>query len=292
MGQRKDPVAEWRSQLTPVTVDGWRTFVLDTGMGEPVVFLHGIPTQAYLWRDVAAVVSHRWRVVAPDLLGFGFADRPDAADISPEGQATFLSRVLSDLGVETFALVTHDFGALVGAELLARDPERVSRLVILNTSFWLEDWRGTRRNALSLLTLPGVGETAFRFARPFMLKQAFRLYVTEHRRLKRDVMAVYWHPFADDFADILLRLFRDDDGMSEQAFWRWRDAIAAYERPALVVWGRHDRTFRTHVGRKIASILPNASFELFDNSNHFIPEDRPAALGRLITVFLSDRYTG
>ena len=77
MGHVPDAVARWQSQLSPVAIDGLRTFVLDTGMGDPVVFLHGIPTSSYLWRDVAQVVSHRWRVIAPDLLGFGLADRPD-----------------------------------------------------------------------------------------------------------------------------------------------------------------------------------------------------------------------
>jgi 2-hydroxymuconate-semialdehyde hydrolase len=286
-------VSEWQAQLTPVVVDGLRTFVLDTGMGEPVVFLHGIPTSAFLWRDVAQAVSHRWRVIAPDLLGFGFADRPDDADLSPAGQASFIQRVLSELGVERYALVVHDYGALVGAELLARDPDVVSQFVVLNTSFWEEDWRGTRPTPMSILRLPGLGEAAFRIARKFMLREAMKLYVTEHQRLKPDVMDVYWHPFTDGFGDVLLRLFRSsDERLGQQSFCRWRDAIEAFDRPSLVVWGDQDPTFRTHVGRKIASILPAGNLELFEHSNHFVPEDRPEALGRLISVFLSGRYKG
>ena len=293
MARIPDAVTEWQRQLTPVAVDGLRTFVLDSGMGDPVVFLHGIPTQAFLWRDVAQVVGHRWRVIAPDLLGFGFSDRPEDADLSPVGQATFVQRVLSELGVERFALVVHDYGALVGAELLARDPNQVSHLVVLNTSLWAEDWSGSRPTPFSLLKLPGVGEAAFRVARKFMLREAFRLYITERQRLTPEVMDVYWHPFTDGYGDVLLRLFRDDAGqMTEQAFCHWRDAIEAFDRPGLVIWGDQDPTFRTHLGRKIASILPAGLFELYEHSNHFVPEDRPAALGRLITVFLSGRYKG
>ena len=293
MGRIPHAVATWQSQLTPVVIDGLRTFVLDTGIGDPVVFLHGIPTQAFLWRDVADVVSHRWRVIAPDLLGFGFADRPDDADLSPTGQATFIQRVLSELGVERYALVVHDYGALVGAELLSRDPEIVTHLVVLNTSLWEEDWRGTGLNPFGLVRLPVVGEMAFRVARKFMLREAFRQYVTEKQRLKDDVMDVYWHPFTDGFGEVLLRLFRRSEGrMDEPDFCRWRDAIEAFDRPSLVIWGEQDLTFRTHVGRKIASILPSGNIELFEHSNHFVPEDRPEALGRLISVFLSGRYKG
>ena len=293
MGRIPDAVAEWQAQLTPVAIDGLRTFVLDTGMGEPVVFLHGIPTSSFLWRDVAQVVSHRWRVIAPDLLGFGLSDRPENSDLSPVGQASYIQRVLSELSVDRYALVVHDYGALVGAELLARDPDPVSHLVVLNTSFWSDDWGGSRRSPFGLLKLPGVGEAAFRVARKFMLREAFGVYVTERQRLTSDVMDVYWHPFTDGYGDVLLRLFREgSERMNEQRFCRWRDAIEAFERPSLVVWGDRDPTFRTYVGRRIASILPAGNMELFEHSNHFVPEDRPEALGRLITVLLSGRYKG
>lgn len=293
MARVPSAVADWQRQLTPITIDGLRTFVLDTGMGDPVVFLHGIPTQAFLWRDVAQVVGHRWRVVAPDLLGFGLSDRPDDADLSPVGQATFVQRVLSELGVERYALVVHDYGALVGAELLSRDPDPVSHLVVLNTSLWAEDWGRSRPSPSTLLKLPGVGETAFKVARKFMLREAFRMYVTERQRLSSDVMDVYWHPFTDGFGDVLLRLFREGSSrMDDRQFCRWRDAYDAFDRPGLVVWGDQDPTFRTHLGRKIASILPTGSIEIFEHSNHFVPEDRPEALGRLICAFLSGRYTG
>lgn len=286
-------VADWQRQLTPVTIDGLRTFVLDAGMGDPVVFLHGIPTQAFLWRDVVQVVGHRWRVVAPDLLGFGFSDRPDDADLSPVGQATFIQRVLSELGVERYALVVHDYGALVGAELLARDAGPLTHLVVLNTSLWAEDWSGSRPSPFSLLKLPAVGEAAFKVARKFMLREAFRAYVTERQRLTGDVMDVYWHPFTNGYGDVLLRLFREGaTRMDEQQFCRWRDALEAFDRPSLVIWGDQDPTFRTHLGRKIASILPAGNLEIFEHSNHFVPEDRPEALGRLISAFLSGRYKG
>ncbi|HYI14479.1 MAG TPA: alpha/beta hydrolase [Thermomicrobiales bacterium] len=293
MGRIPDAVAGWHSQLTPVSIDGLRTFVLDAGMGDPVVFLHGIPTSSFLWRDVAQVVSHRWRVIAPDLLGFGFADRPEGADISPAGQAVFLQSVLDELGVGRFALVAHDYGALVAAELLTRSREAITHLVVLNTSLWRDDWTGSRTTPMSLLRLPIVGEAAFGLARKSLLREAFRFYVTERQRLDGDVMDVYWHPFTDGFGDVLLRHFRNaDEWMTEQDFCDWRDAIEAFDGPSLVVWGGHDPTFRTHIGRKIASILPSGSFELFEHSNHFVPEDRPEALGRLITVLLSGRYKG
>jgi pimeloyl-ACP methyl ester carboxylesterase len=277
--------------MTPLVVDGLRTFVLDEGMGDPVVFLHGIPTQAYLWRDVAHIVVRQRRVIAPDLLGFGFADKPSGADLSPAAQARFVTGILEQLEIDRFALVAHDYGALVAAELLLNaDAQRISRLVLLNTSFWREDWSGSNLSPLALLKLQGVGELALRVARPFMLTQAFRLYVEDDERLSPDTMAVYWHPFQHGFDRTLLALARERH-MTEDDFCRWRDAIDAYPNPALVVWGERDPTFGPAIGRRLAGIFTQGHYEGFQHSNHFVPEDRPEALGRLIGVFLGGGLT-
>jgi pimeloyl-ACP methyl ester carboxylesterase len=283
------PAALWQRRRYPVTAGGHRTFVLDEGSGDPVVFLHGIPTQAFLWRDVTSVVARKHRVIAPDLLGFGFADRPDGADYSPPAQARFIEALLDELGIDRFTLVAHDYGALVAADIICRHPARVTNLVLTNTSLWREGWGGGRLTPLGLLRLRAVGETALRLARPFMLTQAFRLYTSDKARLTEETMQVYWHPFRDGFAQVLLSLARDD-AVSEDDFCRWRETLATFSQPSLVVWGDQDPTFQTSHGRRIANLLPNGYFELFEHSNHFVPEDRPTALGRLILSFLSGGY--
>jgi 2-hydroxymuconate-semialdehyde hydrolase len=203
------PAALWQRRRYPVTAGGHRTFVLDEGSGDPVVFLHGIPTQAFLWRDVTSVVARKHRVIAPDLLGFGFADRPDGADYSPPAQARFIEALLDELGIDRFTLVAHDYGALVAADIICRHPARVTNLVLTNTSLWREGWGGGRLTPLGLLRLRAVGETALRLARPFMLTQAFRLYTSDKARLTEETMQVYWHPFRDGFAQVLLPMARD-----------------------------------------------------------------------------------
>lgn len=282
-----DPVTAWKRRLTPVSIAGLRTSVLDEGMGDPIVLLHGIPTHAFLWRDVARVTAREHRVIAPDLLGFGFADKPEGADLSPAGQARFIGGVLEELGVESYALAGHDYGALVAADLLATHRERVTQLVILNTSFWSEDWAGAGFNPLKLLTVPGVGEAALRFARPFMLAAAMRAFMENDSRINRDTLPVYWRPFREGFNRTLLELFRRQRA-SEDDFCRWRDALAAFDRPALVVWGGRDPVFTSWRGRQIANLLPDARFECFEHANHFVPEDRPEALGRLLSAFLRE----
>lgn len=288
-GALPEAVERWRSRLTPVRALGYQTYVLDEGTGEPVVLLHGIPTHSYLWRDVASVLSLERRVIVPDLLGFGFADRPGGAEVGPVAQARFITGVLDELGVGQIGLVVHDLGALVGCEILRTDPERVSHLTITNTSLQRQDWTGdTPLNATRLLTLPGVGELAFACARPFMLKLAFMAYVAEHERLTDETMQLYWHPFENGLAGTLLSIFRDSD-LDEETFAGWREALGRFEGESLVAWGMRDPTFGGDRGARLAELLQNSRLVEFRNSNHFIQEDRPRALGRLILAALGDR---
>lgn len=280
-----EAVSRWRARLKTASTAGFRLTYLDEGLGDTVVFLHGIPTQAFVWRDVVAIVEREYRCVAPDLLGFGFSDRPASADLSPRGQAEMIEGLLSELGVASYAIVAHDYGALVAAELVARNQARVTGVVLSNTSLWREDWTGSRLSPFALLRIPVVGEVAFAVARPFMLRQAFALYVEEDQRLTDDIMAVYWRPFTDGFSDVLLRLARDRR-MTDSDFHDWRAALNAYIGPSLVVWGGKDPTFTTRRGQEISALMARSRFERFEHANHFVQEDRPEAFGRLIVAFL------
>lgn len=281
-----DPVTRWRQRLRTLTAGGRRAAVLDEGNGPPVVLLHGIPTHSYLWRSVVPVLALEYRAIAPDLLGFGFSDKSASADLSPAGQATFIEAILDELDVESYTLVVHDYGALVACELLARNPNRIRHLTITNTSLRLSDWRGgSPVSPLRLLAFRPLGEIAFALARPFMLKWAFSIYVSERDRLDSNTMALYWAPFDEGFRQTLLTLFRCPSP-TEADFARWRDALSSYTGPALIAWGALDPTFRPDRAEDLTRLIPNSRYQPFQHANHFIQEDRPTALGRLIAATL------
>ncbi|HEX2281671.1 MAG TPA: alpha/beta fold hydrolase [Thermomicrobiales bacterium] len=282
-------VETWRLQLTTAQTGNGRVAYLDAGSGDTVVMLHGIPTHSYVWRDVSSVVSIGHRVIVPDLAGFGFSEMGDEIDLSPAAQADALMDLLGECDVESLTLVGHDYGALVACELVRRAPDLVERLVLTNTSLRHEDWSSTSPlNPLTLLKLPGIGEAALKVSRPFMLKQAFALYVAERVRLDDDTVTMYWTPFEHGFDRTLLRISREVQ-LDEDVFHEWKRALHDFTRPSLVVWGALDPTFRPDRGQEIARLLPGSRFELFLHSNHFIQEDRPRALGRLIAAFVEGR---
>jgi 2-hydroxymuconate-semialdehyde hydrolase len=286
------PVETWRNRLSLIGTIAGQMAVLDEGSGHPVVMLHGIPTHSFLWRDVSRVVSLGQRVIAPDLLGFGFSDKPEEADLSPVGQAGAVLELLDALEVETFTLVGHDYGALVASEIVSRAAGRVQRVVFLNTSLRTGDWTSrSPLNPLSVFSVPGAGEVALKIARPFMLKQAFALFVNKTERLDGDTMDLYWHPFEHGFDRTLLRLARESR-LDEDTFHSWKAALYGFKRPAFVIWGALDPVFRPDRAHEIVRLLSNCRYELFLHSNHFVQEDRPQALGRLIASFVEGHHDG
>jgi pimeloyl-ACP methyl ester carboxylesterase len=259
--------------------------VLEEGRGRPALFLHGIPTFSYVWRDVLPVVARVRRCLAPDLLGFGYSEKPRGLSFGVAAQADLMDGLLASLGQERIALVAHDYGALVAAELIARDQSRFDRLVLTNTSLRRGSWRNGV--PLSLLRVRLVGEVAMALAQRWMLKWAMRVYVERRERLTDAVMAHYWRPFRHGFKRTLLVLSRER-WASQVDFDRWRAALAAFPGPVLIVWGGQDPTFTLDQAHDLAALMPQARLEILPGANHFVQEDEPGALGRLIAEFLAD----
>lgn len=120
---------------TTVSVEGNDLTVAyrDEGDGdETLVFLHGIPTWSFLWRDVAPAFEDEYRVVVPDLLGYGNSAKHDGFDRSIRVQEAMLEELLDSLGEETVTVVAHDIGGGAALRFAAHNPDRVDRFVASN----------------------------------------------------------------------------------------------------------------------------------------------------------------
>jgi pimeloyl-ACP methyl ester carboxylesterase len=101
-------------------------------------------------------------------------------------------------------------------------------------------------------------------------------------------MALLWAPFERGFGRTLLALFRGRP-VDEPDTARWRQTLAAFEGPALVVWGARDPTFRVDRGVEIQALLKDCELVILEGSNHFVPIDRPRVLSRIVRRLLNDR---
>ena len=118
--------------------DGLRLACLDEGEGEPVVFFHGEPTWSFLWRKVIPPVRDAGqRVIAPDLPGFGRSDKPtDIAWYSYDRHTDAVTSILEGLDVRGATVVVHDWGGPIGLRFAIENPDRVARIVVLDTGLF------------------------------------------------------------------------------------------------------------------------------------------------------------
>src|SRR6266516_44778 len=108
---------------------------IDEGEGAPVVFLHGEPTWSFLWRNVIPPVRDAgYRCIAPDLVGFGRSDKPvDPSWYSYDRHVELVAALLEDLDLRGATLVVHDWGGPIGLRVAVQDPQRVGRIVAMDT---------------------------------------------------------------------------------------------------------------------------------------------------------------
>jgi pimeloyl-ACP methyl ester carboxylesterase len=105
----------------------------DDGAGEPVILIHGIPTWGYIWHQLIAELVRTNRVLAPDLIGFGYSDKSDRFDRSIARQAEFIDDWMRGIAIERAHIVAHDIGGGVALRLATLFPERVASLCVMNT---------------------------------------------------------------------------------------------------------------------------------------------------------------
>ncbi|EMA38631.1 alpha/beta fold hydrolase [Halococcus hamelinensis] len=158
---------DWAAEqeTTTVTVDdhdlpvAYRDDGPESGAADepPVVFLHGIPTWSFLWRDIAPAVAEDRRVIVPDLLGYGNSAMADGFDRSIRAQEAMLDELFADLGLDRVSLVSHDIGGGVALRYAAHHPDRVDELVCSNAVCY-DSWPV---EFISNLGLPKTTDTSF-----------------------------------------------------------------------------------------------------------------------------------
>ncbi|MGH3025941.1 MAG: alpha/beta fold hydrolase, partial [Gaiellaceae bacterium] len=117
-----------------VEQDGLRMHYLDEGAGAPVLLLHGEPTWSFLYRKLIPELAGTARCIAPDYFGFGRSDKPtDRGWYSYDGHTASVARLVRELDLREITVVVQDWGGPIGFRFAVEHPERVARLVVLNT---------------------------------------------------------------------------------------------------------------------------------------------------------------
>lgn len=258
------------------------TSYLEAGDGPPVVFLHGIPGSALTWEVVAGELADAYRVVVPDLRGFGRSNPPDG-DYYMEGQARAMLELLDALEVRECSLVCHDFGGPVGLTMTRLSPDLVvDRLVLSNTNVFTDTYVPIPLRVASIPLLGGlffwlvvgnrIGVRAY-YSGAVVAKET-ATWSRFRRHLTPSGMEMTSRIFHRSLADV------------KGNYREVERTLRAVEVPTLVLWSTDDPFFSLDVGERTRAAIAGAELVVYDDTGHYVPEERPSAVAADVRRFL------
>ena len=263
-----------------VETDGVRLHVVDEGSGDPVVMLHGNPTSSHLWRNfVSPLVAAGYRAVAPDQLGFGRSDKPSDPQVySYERHIRQFAAVVDELGLDDVTLVMHDWGGPIALAWAVEHPDRVRRLVVLNTVGWPPPVGRSPSLGYRVLASPFLGDVLVRGAHAVVRYALLRRLVT--RPIPEPDRAGYleaqpsWASRAGVLAAIRHSVEVVRGGPTRERLEQvgaCLDRLA--DKPTLIVWGMRDPILKPPLLRRWRERFPHAEVHELEDAGHFLQED-------------------
>ena len=264
---------------------GLRLHYLDEGEGPPVVMLHGNPSWSFLYRNLAEAVAPTHRVIVPDHIGCGLSDKPDDSryEYTLASRVDDLEGLLDHLGVrEGISLVLHDWGGMIGMAYAARHPERIAKLVVMNTAGFHMPKDKSFPWALHVCRDTPAGAWAVRGLNAFVRGTAW--IGCKNERMPRPLRDAYAAPYGSWADRIAIHRFVQDIPLKpgDRAY----DLVSFVEGrldrlahvPMLIGWGLKDFVFDEPFLREWSRRFPAAEVHRFPRAGHYVLEDEAATL--------------
>ena len=265
----------WRAGGRSFDYRGHAVFYRDDGRGAPLVCVHGFPTASFDWHRMWPRLTADWRVIAPDMLGFGFSAKPRPYAYSIMDQAALHEALLADLGIERVVVLAHDYGDTVAQELLARFAERHARgtpgLVIrgvcfLNGGLFPEAHRA--RFIQKLLASP-LGPLLSRLANEASFRTSFAAIFGANTQPTVAELHDFWtlvhHDHGERIGHLLIR-YMDERRRHRE---RWVGALTNATVPLRLIDGADDPVSGRHMAERYREIVPAADVVVLDGIGHY-----------------------
>lgn len=261
-----------------IALDGVSIHYVDRGQGPPLVLIHGLGGSICNFRYNIPVLSQHLRVVAPDLKGFGYSERPATGDYSLTAQARLVGELMDRLGIPRAAVLGHSMGGAIALRLAATWPEKVDRLILVGSA-------PPDRMVPRFVASPPL---------PSLLRLGTAL-VLHQPRLREIVLRQGFYDSAFLSPEMLeefrsLSRIRGSTNaivslLSEAAREEPFD-LSRVRQPVLLLWGRHDRWPSLRLARWLADQIPDARLKVIERARHMVLEERAEEANEAILSFL------
>jgi pimeloyl-ACP methyl ester carboxylesterase len=252
------------------------------GNGGTILFVHGITTYSFIWRNVIPYFDGGYDLIVIDLLGCGNSDKPLNEDFSLKRQAHLLKDFCQQLGISKMHLVCHDVGGGIGQIFAVNFPELLYDLTLINTvayNFWPVQ-------PIIAMRTPIIRQIAMATLDFGMFEVIVKRGLYHKTLLSAELMSFFWKPMKESigrkgflhFAKCL-----DNKDLTEI-----EEEIRQIKLPVLIIRGEADIYLSASISEKLHAEIPGSQLVKIQTGGHFIQEDEPEVLARTILNFINN----
>lgn len=251
-----------------------------------LIMIHGYSASTHVWQTVAPMFAEKdFHIIAVDLLGFGYSDKPAWFDYRIQSQARMIMRFMNVLGIGRATLVGSSYGGAVAMMATLDYPERVEKLVLVSAVINDEP---TNHPLLKLVNLPGLGEvlTPFFVDSKVFLKHRMKTTFSKANQdliTRERINAVHRPLSAKDGHNSILQSARNWDANQIE------DDAHLINQPTLIIWGEEDNVIPIRYGYKLNKEILNSRFVVLKNCGHIPSEEAPESFVEITTNFCRDQ---
>jgi len=254
---------------------------VDEGQGDPIVMVHGNPAWSFLYRNVIKEMSKTNRCLASDHIGFGLSDKPENWDYTPEHHAQNFELWLADLNLKNITLVVNDWGGPIGLSYAIKHPERIKKLVILNTWMWSVE-KDPHFRKFSNFMSSALGKFLIKYFN-FFAKQVVKAAIGDKSKLTKNIHQHYYMHLPTPASRKGSYVFPKHIIASSawlESLWMQKDRINTIQ--TTFIWGLKDIAFRASELAFWSSQFKNSNIITLPDVGHFPAEEAPEEIIKVL----------
>lgn len=261
-------------------IEGHKIAFEENGQDNPVILIHGIPTNRRMWRKIAPGLAAKHRVIALDLLNYGQSDKPRLADVSINAQSRIILQLMDALGVRRADIVAHDIGGGIAQLIAVQYPEKVRRLVLID-SVCFDSWpipefkplqKPKAESEMSLEDFVG------------MMRDFMPNGVRNKSVMTEELIELYLAPWSTE--DGKRAFFRNLRRLNKEYTQAIAGGLKALPHQTLVMWGEHDPFQKPEYAQKLVETIPDADLIWIKDVGHWLIDEKPDEIRDHISRFL------
>lgn len=272
--------AEYRALQQETVIEGLKVSYVVYGTGKPLLLIHGIPVWGYLWKDCIAPLSQYYKLIIPDLVGYGYSDQRDRFDRSIKVQSRILSLLLDHLNITNLFVVGHDIGGAVAQRFVVDHADRVEKWVLMD-SVLFDSWPADPMVRL------GNPQQHYKnkgdeLARKFMERLPGGIY---HKEIATQEMLEGWmKPYMSEEGK--LSLIRNAAALNTNHTMELLDDLRTVSGRLLLLWAEKDQFQPLATAERFKSEYPDCQMIVIEDSDHFMPLEKPREVAQHLIDFL------